>query len=175
MKAYCKLQSRLLASVTALCLSLCSWSVLAGEHEDGAKPPVGGGRAMVVDPAWQVDTILKAAEARDYKIVGALISHHHYDHTNGIEELLKNTDCKVYIHKNDAEFVNVGGWEQLMSSRRSTGNGGISPAEAIVTRAGNYNIAVVTIAMIVVRVIVRDDVDIARPNGVRQQPRLRST
>jgi len=64
--------------------------------------------AMVVDPAWQVDSILKAAAAQDYKIVGALISHHHFDHTNGLEDLLRETDCKVYVNKNDAEFVKVG-------------------------------------------------------------------
>lgn len=62
-------------------------------------------QALVVDPAWQVDTILKAAAAEDYEIVGALISHHHYDHTNGIEDLLKTLDCKVYVNKHDAEFV----------------------------------------------------------------------
>ncbi len=65
--------------------------------------------AMVVDPAWQVDTILKTAEVDEMKIVGALISHHHYDHTNGIEELLNATDCKVYVNKHDAEFVKPGG------------------------------------------------------------------
>ena len=43
---------------------------------------------FVVDPAWQVDTILKAARAEDLKIKGALVSHFHFDHTNGIEELL---------------------------------------------------------------------------------------
>lgn len=63
--------------------------------------------AMVVDPAWQVDTILKTAEQDNLKIVGALISHHHYDHTNGIEDLLNAVDCKVYVNKHDAEFIKV--------------------------------------------------------------------
>lgn len=63
--------------------------------------------ALVVDPAWQVDTILKEAAAADYKIVGALISHHHYDHTNGIEDLLNATDSKIYINKHDAEFIKL--------------------------------------------------------------------
>jgi glyoxylase-like metal-dependent hydrolase (beta-lactamase superfamily II) len=66
-------------------------------------------QALVVDPAWQVDTILKQAREDEVKIVGALISHHHYDHTNGIEELLAAVDCPVYINKHDAEFVRTAG------------------------------------------------------------------
>src|SRR5437868_9523638 len=62
-------------------------------------------QALVVDPAWQVDTILKTASKEDYKIVGALISHHHHDHVNGLEDLLAAVDCPVYIHEMDAPFV----------------------------------------------------------------------
>ena len=61
--------------------------------------------AVVVDPAWNVDAILKAAENDSYKIKGALITHTHFDHVNGLEELLKKTDGTVYINKNEAEFL----------------------------------------------------------------------
>ncbi len=64
-------------------------------------------QALVVDPAWQVDTILKAAEAEDLQIIGALVSHHHYDHTNGIEDLLNAIDGNVYVNKHDAPFVKM--------------------------------------------------------------------
>ncbi|HCU24531.1 MAG TPA: hypothetical protein DF383_05895 [Deltaproteobacteria bacterium] len=62
-------------------------------------------QAVIIDPAWQVDTVLKQAERDEMKIVGGLVSHHHYDHTNGIEDLLNATDCKIYVNKHDAEFV----------------------------------------------------------------------
>ena len=61
--------------------------------------------ALVVDPAWEVDTILKTADDEDYKIKGALITHTHFDHVNGLEELLQKTDGTVYINKNEAEFL----------------------------------------------------------------------
>lgn len=66
-------------------------------------------KALVVDPAWQVDSILRQAAQDDMEIVGALVSHHHYDHTNGIEELLEARQIPVYVNKHDAEFVKEAG------------------------------------------------------------------
>ena len=60
---------------------------------------------FVVDPAWQVDTILRKAKEEDLKIVGALISHYHFDHSNGIEELLEAVNCPVYVHKKDVPYL----------------------------------------------------------------------
>ena len=44
----------------------------------------GTREVFVVDPAWQADTILRVAKEENLKIIGALISHYHFDHTNGI-------------------------------------------------------------------------------------------
>jgi glyoxylase-like metal-dependent hydrolase (beta-lactamase superfamily II) len=60
---------------------------------------------LVVDPAWQVDTILRLAKEEDLRIVGALVSHFHFDHTNGIEELLEAMSVPVYVHKRDVPYV----------------------------------------------------------------------
>jgi glyoxylase-like metal-dependent hydrolase (beta-lactamase superfamily II) len=62
---------------------------------------------FVVDPAWQADTILRVAREEDLKIQGALVSHYHFDHTNGIEELLESVDCPVYVHKKDIPYLDL--------------------------------------------------------------------
>ncbi len=62
---------------------------------------------FVVDPAWQVDTVLRIAKEENLKITGALISHYHFDHTNGIEELLQAVDVPVYVNKNDIPYMDV--------------------------------------------------------------------
>jgi glyoxylase-like metal-dependent hydrolase (beta-lactamase superfamily II) len=62
---------------------------------------------FVVDPAWQVDTVLRTAEQEGLKIVGALISHYHFDHTNGIEELLQSADVPVYVNKKDLPYMDA--------------------------------------------------------------------
>ena len=63
---------------------------------------------FVVDPAWQVDTVLRVAKEEGLKIKGALISHYHFDHTNGVEELLQAVDCPVYVNKKDVSYLDFG-------------------------------------------------------------------
>ena len=62
---------------------------------------------FVVDPAWQVDTVLRIANEDHLKVVGALISHYHFDHTNGIEELLRAVDVPVYVNKKDIPYMDA--------------------------------------------------------------------
>lgn len=62
---------------------------------------------FVVDPAWQVDTLLRVAKEEGLKITGALISHYHFDHTNGIQELLESLDVPVYVNKKDLPYVDA--------------------------------------------------------------------
>ena len=59
----------------------------------------------VVDPAWDVDAILRAAAEEELKITSVLVTHYHGDHTNGIAALLEKVPAKVYIHKNDLPFM----------------------------------------------------------------------
>ena len=62
---------------------------------------------FVVDPAWQVDTVLRVAKEEDLKIVGALVSHYHFDHTNGIQELLGALNVPIYVNKKDVPYLDV--------------------------------------------------------------------
>jgi len=61
--------------------------------------------ALVVDPAWEVKKVLDVAAQDGFKIKGALVTHTHFDHVNGLQELLQATDGVVHIHKNEAEFL----------------------------------------------------------------------
>src|SRR5262245_30139186 len=63
---------------------------------------------LIVDPAWQVDTLLKKVREEDLRVRGALITHYHFDHTNGIQELLESVDCPIYVNKMDEPYLDVG-------------------------------------------------------------------
>lgn len=62
------------------------------------------GRTAVVDPAWEVDAIVAAARARDVQITDILLTHSHFDHINGIEDLLKHYDAQLHLLKEEARF-----------------------------------------------------------------------
>jgi hydroxyacylglutathione hydrolase len=73
---------------------------------------------VVVDPAWEIDTIVETAQARGMTITGALVTHTHQDHVGGslaswgmpgripgVEDLLGRVKAKVYVHKAEREFL----------------------------------------------------------------------
>jgi len=61
--------------------------------------------AAVVDPAWDVPSILKIAEESDLKINQILLTHGHPDHVNGLETLLEATDARVYLHLEEVDYM----------------------------------------------------------------------
>ncbi|MGD0074025.1 MAG: MBL fold metallo-hydrolase [Candidatus Binataceae bacterium] len=71
-------------------------------------------KAVVVDPAWDVDAVVDAAAREGYTIEKILITHYHPDHLGGsfmgqhIEgaaQLLHKIKAKVYVNKEEAQGV----------------------------------------------------------------------
>ena len=71
-------------------------------------------QAAVVDPAWDVERIVQAAQQDGYTISKVLITHTHQDHTGGelfghyipgVVELLELVDVPVYVHKTETHIL----------------------------------------------------------------------
>ena len=72
-------------------------------------------RAVVVDPAWDIDAILAALAADDMALEGALITHFHPDHLGGnlmghkipgaVELLERGLKVPIWVHKSEADYV----------------------------------------------------------------------
>jgi glyoxylase-like metal-dependent hydrolase (beta-lactamase superfamily II) len=78
----------------------------------------GTRECVVVDPAWQIDTIVDTAAGDGMTITGALVTHTHQDHVGGsleswgmqgripgVEDLLERVRARVYVHKAEREFL----------------------------------------------------------------------
>ena len=61
----------------------------------------GARETAIVDPAWDVAAGLRAAEEDGRTITHALISHHHFDHVNGLPEVLAQGGIRVFAHRAD--------------------------------------------------------------------------
>lgn len=61
-------------------------------------------KTAVVDPAWDVPSIINTAQQHDLIIDKILLTHCHHDHINGIEELLEYKECDIHIIKEEYEF-----------------------------------------------------------------------
>ena len=69
---------------------------------------------VIVDPAWDIDSLLERLDERDYTLRGALVTHYHPDHIGGsfasrniegLPELMAKRPAKAYAHKEEAEGV----------------------------------------------------------------------
>ena len=67
---------------------------------------------VVVDPAWDVDGLLKIIEAEGMKLTGALVTHYHPDHVGGqifgldilgLPQLMETHPVPIYVNKHEAE------------------------------------------------------------------------
>lgn len=103
--------------------------LLAGRHLARVNPVAGqmanfmyllgdpkSREALVVDPAWDVHSLLDIAEDDGYKVVGALITHYHPDHVGGdlfglqvegVSRLLEHQAVPLYVNKHEAQGLRV--------------------------------------------------------------------
>ena len=72
--------------------------------------------ALVVDPAWDVGSLLDLAEGDGYRVTGALVTHYHPDHVGGslfgfqvqgVAKLLERAEVPIYVNKHEAEGLKV--------------------------------------------------------------------
>jgi len=63
------------------------------------------GRAAIVDPAFEVDRLLREAKAHDMRIEAILITHTHHDHIDGLWDTVRLTGAKVYVGRGEAQVA----------------------------------------------------------------------
>jgi hydroxyacylglutathione hydrolase len=68
----------------------------------------------IVDPAWDIDSLLRHIDDKGYTLTAALVTHYHPDHiggsygghnVEGLAELLAKRGVKAYAHNDEADGV----------------------------------------------------------------------
>jgi len=61
------------------------------------------GESAVVDPGWDVDELIEAAES--LKINKIILTHSHFDHVQKTGELADKTDATIYLYEDEFELL----------------------------------------------------------------------
>ncbi|MFA6092101.1 MAG: MBL fold metallo-hydrolase [Elusimicrobiota bacterium] len=56
----------------------------------------------VVDPGWEVPKVLGEISSEGWTLRSVILTHHHFDHSDGVQELLRSAQVPVFIHEDDA-------------------------------------------------------------------------
>lgn len=100
------LSGRDLATHDPVARQMVNFVYLIGDRETG--------EAVVVDPAYDVDTICDTLEADGMRLTGVLASHYHPDHVGGsmmgfsitgVKELLERVSVPIHVHADEADYV----------------------------------------------------------------------
>ena len=79
--------------------------IVSGVLHNNTYVITSGEDAFIVDANATVDMIKPYLKGK--KVKGILITHAHFDHIFSLESLLKEFDCKCFVHKNGiAKFAN---------------------------------------------------------------------
>lgn len=70
--------------------------------------PCGGGEAVVIDIGDGAERLKQKLGEMNLRVKAILLTHGHYDHVAGVEEIRAAYDCPVYIHEADAKMLTSG-------------------------------------------------------------------
>src|SRR5579872_1636652 len=82
--------------------------------------------AAVVDPAWNASAILQQVQEDGYHLTHVLLTHGHYDHINGVEDIVTATDATVVAEAKELDdfvYEGMGGMVIPRSSLKKTFTG----------------------------------------------------
>lgn len=64
-----------------------------------------GNRAIVIDPGMQPARLLKRIAELELTVEAILLTHAHFDHMGGVDELRRAAGCPVYLHDLEADWL----------------------------------------------------------------------
>jgi len=58
-------------------------------------------KCCIIDPGFDVENIIEEANNLGFSIDKVLLTHGHYDHAKGAQKLSKETNAKIFVHKDE--------------------------------------------------------------------------
>ena len=64
-------------------------------HEENAKT------CVIIDPGYQAEDILQELQGLGLTLEAILLTHGHFDHVGAVKTLAAETNCRVYLHRDE--------------------------------------------------------------------------
>lgn len=64
-------------------------------HEENAKT------CVIIDPGYQAEDILQELQSLGLTLEAILLTHGHFDHVGAVKTLAAETNCRVYLHREE--------------------------------------------------------------------------
>ena len=64
-------------------------------------------KAVIIDPGAEANYLIKEIEVLGIEIDKILLTHCHFDHNGAVKELKEKFNCKVYINKDEEEYMEI--------------------------------------------------------------------
>lgn len=94
--------------------------------------------ALIVDPGGDASEIINFLHKKGVSPRGILLTHAHFDHIGGVEELRSHYEIDVYLHENEASWLEE---PRLNGSARFTGEEIKTKRAEYILRPGELKIA----------------------------------
>ena len=63
-------------------------------------------QVIVIDPSADNNKLCEYIKKNDYSLKGVLLTHGHFDHMRGVNGLINEFHCPLYIHADEKEYLN---------------------------------------------------------------------
>ncbi len=60
---------------------------------------------LVFDPELRENSSLRFLEKQTYKPLAILLTHAHFDHIGGVDEVMNHYSIPLYVHKNEKRMA----------------------------------------------------------------------
>ena len=64
-----------------------------------------GQECVVIDPAFEVDRLLREAAQRGWRVTAVLVTHTHHDHVDGVEAMVRATGATAYVGAGEVQAL----------------------------------------------------------------------
>ena len=61
--------------------------------------------AYIIDPGTNYLKIKEYLDKKNFKVVGILLTHGHFDHIVAVNSVVKDFNTKIYIHEKERDFL----------------------------------------------------------------------